>query len=127
MVTVLGVALAAKMRNRTRSPAQLSAMARSAARVPREPQHGGYLGPAGAVCMRQQRLAAMKKLVAVGHASGDIVDLARLCFHANVDGNEIITAHDAVAEAIAHIRSGKGPYFRVRDRWWQGVFSGVPF
>lgn len=65
--------------------------------------------------------------VATGLASGDIVDLAKGYGFAceQVDGNEIIEATEKVAAAVEHIRSGKGPYFLEFKTWrWQGVFTG---
>lgn len=65
--------------------------------------------------------------VATGLASGDIVDLAKGYGFAceQVDGNEIVEATEKVAAAVEHIRSGKGPYFLEFMTWrWQGVFTG---
>ncbi len=64
---------------------------------------------------------------AEGLASADIVDLARgygfPCVQ--VDGNDIEAATEAVATAFEHIRAGHGPYFVEFITWrWQGVFSG---
>ena len=64
---------------------------------------------------------------AQGLASADIVDLARgygfPCVQ--VDGNDIVEATEAVATAFDHIRSGRGPYFIEFITWRsQGVFSG---
>jgi pyruvate dehydrogenase E1 component alpha subunit len=42
-----------------------------------------------------------------------------------VDGNDIMAAYQATAEAVAHIRAGQGPYFVEYKTWrWQGIFSG---
>jgi len=65
--------------------------------------------------------------VGEGHASADIVDLARgygfPC--EQVDGNDIVAAHAKVATAIEHIRAGNGPYFLEFKTWrWQGIFAG---
>ena len=65
--------------------------------------------------------------VGKGHASADIIDLARgygfPC--EQVDGNDIVEASDKVAKAIAHIRAGNGPYFLEFKTWrWQGLFTG---
>lgn len=62
-----------------------------------------------------------------GLASSDIVDLARgygfPC--ETVDGNLIEEASEAIGRAVEYIRSGKGPYFLEFKTWrWQGVFSG---
>lgn len=65
--------------------------------------------------------------VGKAHASAEIVDLARgygfPC--EQVDGNDIEAASDKVAAAIAHIRAGKGPFFLEFKTWrWQGLFTG---
>jgi pyruvate dehydrogenase E1 component alpha subunit len=70
---------------------------------------------------------AISMPVGKGHASADIVDLARgygfPCVI--VDGNDIELAYAAVQKAIAHIRAGNGPYFLEFKTWrWQGLFSG---
>jgi pyruvate dehydrogenase E1 component alpha subunit len=70
---------------------------------------------------------AISTAVGKAHASADIVDLARgygfPCVQ--VDGNDIEAAYAAVAHAIEHIRSGRGPYFLEFVTWrWQGIFSG---
>ena len=70
---------------------------------------------------------AISMPVGEGHASADIVDLARgygfPC--EQVDGNDIEEAYDKIAAAIAHIRAGNGPYFLEFKTWrWQGIFAG---
>ena len=70
---------------------------------------------------------AISMPVGKGHASADIVDLARgygmPCVQ--VDGNDIELAYNAVQTAVEHIRAGRGPYFLEFKTWrWQGLFSG---
>src|SRR5690606_9234265 len=70
---------------------------------------------------------AISMLVGKGHASPDIVDLARgygmPCVI--VDGNDIELAYAEVQKAIDYIRAGNGPYFPEFKTWrWQGLFSG---
>ncbi|MBU6350151.1 MAG: thiamine pyrophosphate-dependent dehydrogenase E1 component subunit alpha [Chloroflexi bacterium] len=70
---------------------------------------------------------AISMPVGKGHASADIVDLARgygmPCVQ--VDGNEIELAYVEVARAVDSIRAGNGPYFLEFKTWrWQGLFSG---
>ena len=65
--------------------------------------------------------------VGKGHASADIVDMARgyglPCVI--VDGNDIELAYAEVQKAVDYIRAGKGPYFLEFKTWrWQGIFSG---
>jgi TPP-dependent pyruvate/acetoin dehydrogenase alpha subunit len=65
--------------------------------------------------------------VGEGHATEDIVDLARgygfPC--AQFDGNDVVLAHEKVGEAVDHVRAGHGPYFLEFKTWrWQGAFSG---
>ena len=70
---------------------------------------------------------AISTPVADAHASGDIVDLARGygIRTAQVDGNDIEAAYEAVAKAISEIRAGNGPYFLEFKTWrWQGIFAG---
>ena len=70
---------------------------------------------------------AISTPVAEAHASGDIVDMVQGygIASAQVDGNDIEAAYEAVAAAVAHIRAGNGPYFLEFKTWrWQGVFAG---
>ena len=65
--------------------------------------------------------------VGQGHASADIVDLARgygfPC--EQLDGNDIEECYDKIENAVAHIRAGKGPYFLEFKTWrWQAAFAG---
>jgi len=70
---------------------------------------------------------AISMPVGKGHASADIVDLARgygmPC--TIVDGNDIELAYAEVQKAVDYIRAGNGPYFLEFKTWrWQGLFSG---
>lgn len=70
---------------------------------------------------------AISTAVGDAHASANIVDMARgygmPC--AQVDGNDIEAAYEEVRQAVDHIRAGNGPYFLEFKTWrWQGVFSG---
>lgn len=127
MVTVLGVALAAKMRKQDKVSCAIIGDGTVGRGEFHESLNMAAIWDLPVLYACVNNGYAISLPVAVGHASGDIVDLARgygfPC--KQVDGNEIITAHDAVAEAIAHIRAGKGPYFLEFKTWrWQGVFSG---
>ncbi len=70
---------------------------------------------------------AISMPVGQGHASADIIDLAKGYGFAcdQVDGNDIVAAHTKVGAAIEHIRQGNGPYFLEFKTWrWQGIFAG---
>jgi TPP-dependent pyruvate/acetoin dehydrogenase alpha subunit len=127
MATVLGVALAAKMRKQD----NVACVIIGDGTVGRGEFHESlnmaaiWDLPVLYACVNNGYAISLP--AGVGLASGDIVDLARgygfPC--EQVDGNEIIAAHEAVAGAIEHIRAGHGPYFLEFKTWrWQGVFSG---
>ncbi|MBI4882731.1 MAG: thiamine pyrophosphate-dependent dehydrogenase E1 component subunit alpha, partial [Actinobacteria bacterium] len=127
MVTVLGVALAAKMRKQDKVACAIIGDGTVGRGEFHESLNMAAIWDLPVLYACVNNGYAISLPVAVGHASGDIVDLARGYGFAckQVDGNEIITAHDAVVEAVAHIRAGNGPYFLEFKTWrWQGVFSG---
>jgi pyruvate dehydrogenase E1 component alpha subunit len=127
MATVLGVALAAQLRGQPRVACAII----GDGTVGRGEFHESlnmaaiWRLPVLYACVNNGYAISMP--VAKGHASGDIVDLARgygfPCHQ--VDGNDILAAHAAVAAACDHIRSGAGPYFLEFKTWrWQGIFAG---
>ncbi|MBP7693415.1 MAG: thiamine pyrophosphate-dependent dehydrogenase E1 component subunit alpha [Anaerolineales bacterium] len=127
MATVLGVALAWKMR---RQPRVACCMIGDGT-VGRGEFHESlnlaatWKLPVLYACVNNGY--AISTAVGDSHASANIVDLARgyglPCVQ--VDGNDIELAHAAVAQAVAHIRAGHGPYFLEFKTWrWQGIFSG---
>jgi pyruvate dehydrogenase E1 component alpha subunit len=70
---------------------------------------------------------AISTPVAEAHASGDIIDMVKGygIKTAQVDGNDIELSYQAVADAVADIRAGRGPVFLEFKTWrWQGIFSG---
>ena len=70
---------------------------------------------------------AISTPVAEAHASGDIVDMVAGYGipHEQVDGNDFEASYEAVGQAVAHIRAGKGPFFLEFKTWrWQGIFAG---
>ncbi len=127
MVTVLGVALAWKMRGEPR----VACCVIGDGTIGRGEFHESlnmakiWQLPVLYACVNNGY--AISTPVAASHASGDIVDMARgygfPC--RQVDGNDIEAAYTAVQEAVAHIRAGNGPYFLEFKTWrWQGIFSG---
>lgn len=70
---------------------------------------------------------AISTPVGFSHATADLCEFANAYRipAVQVDGNDIAAAYQATCEAVAHIRSGKGPYFVEYKTWrWQGLFSG---
>ena len=127
MVTVLGVALAWKMRGEKR----VACCVIGDGTVGRGEFHESlnmakiWQLPVLYACVNNGY--AISTAVAASHASGDIVDMARgygfPCVQ--VDGNDIEKAYAAVQMAVDHIRAGNGPYFLEFKTWrWQGIFSG---
>ena len=127
MATVLGVALAAKMRGQDR----VSCAIIGDGTVGRGEFHESlnmaaiWDLPVLYACVNNGYAISMP--VGQGHASAEIIDLARgYGFRCDqVDGNDIVLAHEKVAEAVEHIRNGNGPYFLEFKTWrWQGLFAG---
>jgi TPP-dependent pyruvate/acetoin dehydrogenase alpha subunit len=127
MVTVLGVALAWKMRKEPK----VACCIIGDGTVGRGEFHESlnlaaiWQLPVLYACVNNGY--AISTAVGKAHASADIVDLARgygfPCVQ--VDGNDVEAAYAAVAAAVAHIREGRGPYFLEFKTWrWQGIFSG---
>lgn len=127
MVTVLGVALAFKMRGE----AKVACAIIGDGTVGRGEFHEGlnmaaiWELPTLYACVNNGY--AIHTPVGKGHASADIVDLARgygfPC--EQVDGNDVVAAYEAVEKAVQYIRAGGGPFFLEFKTWrWQGVFSG---
>jgi pyruvate dehydrogenase E1 component alpha subunit len=127
MATVLGVALAWKMRKQPR----VACCVIGDGTVGRGEFHESlnlaatWKLPVLYACVNNGY--AISTAVGDSHASADIVDLARgygmPCVQ--VDGNDIELAYAAVEQAVAYIRAGHGPYFLEFKTWrWQGIFSG---
>ena len=127
MVTVLGVALAWKMRKEPK----VACCIIGDGTVGRGEFHESlnlaaiWQLPVLYACVNNGY--AISTPVGKAHASADIVDLARgygfPCIQ--VDGNDIEAAYAEVAKAVDYIRGGKGPYFLEFKTWrWQGIFSG---
>jgi pyruvate dehydrogenase E1 component alpha subunit len=127
MATVLGVALAAKLRKQPHVACAIIGDGTVGRGEFHESLNMSAIWGLPVLYACVNNGYAISLPVAVGHASGDIVDLARgygmPCVQ--VDGNDIEAADTAVAAAVAHIRAGHGPYFLEFKTWrWQGVFSG---
>lgn len=127
MVTVLGVALAWKMRGEPR----VACCIIGDGTVGRGEFHESlnmaaiWKLPVLYACVNNGY--AISTPVGEAHASADIVDLARgyglPCVQ--VDGNDIEAAYEAVRTAVDSIRAGNGPYFLEFKTWrWQGIFAG---
>jgi len=127
LVTVLGVALAAKMRGESTVACAIFGDGTVGRGEFHESLNMAAIWdlPVFYACVNNGYAIATP--VGEGHASADIVDLARgygfPC--EQVDGNDIVASHAAVAKAIDHIRDGNGPYFLEFKTWrWQGIFAG---
>lgn len=127
MATVLGVALAWKMRGEPRVACAIIGDGTVGRGEFHESLNMAAIWdlPVFYACVNNGYAIATP--VGEAHASPEIVDLARgygfPC--AQVDGNDIEAAHEAVATAIGHVRSGAGPYFLEFKTWrWQGIFAG---
>ncbi len=127
MATVLGVALASKMRG---EPNVACAIIGDGT-VGRGEFHESlnmaaiWKLPVLYACVNNGYAISMP--VGEGHASANIVDMvAGYGFPTRqLDGNNIVEACTAVGEAIDHIRAGNGPYFLEFMTWrWQGIFAG---
>ncbi len=127
LATVLGVALASKMRGESKVACAIFGDGTVGRGEFHESLNMAAIWdlPVFYACVNNGYAIATP--VGEGHASSDIVDLARgygfPC--EQVDGNDIVASHTAVATAIDHIRAGKGPYFLEFKTWrWQGIFAG---
>jgi len=127
MATVLGVALAAKLRKQSKVACAIIGDGTVGRGEFHESLNMAAIWDLPVLYACVNNGYAISLPVAVGHATGDIVDLAKGYGIAckQVDGNDIVASYEAVAEAIAYIRAGNGPYFLEFKTWrWQGVFSG---
>jgi pyruvate dehydrogenase E1 component alpha subunit len=127
MATVLGVALAAKMRGQDKVACAIIGDGTHGRGEFHESLNMAAIWDLPVLYAMVNNGYAISMPVAQGHASPDMVDRAAGygIARAQVDGNDIVAAHAAVATAIDHIRSGRGPYFLEFKTWrWQGIFSG---
>jgi TPP-dependent pyruvate/acetoin dehydrogenase alpha subunit len=127
MVTVLGPALAWKMRHEPK----VACVMIGDGTVGRGEFHESlnlaqtWKLPVLYACVNNQY--AISTWVGASHVSPNIVDIARgyqlPCVQ--VDGNDIEAAYAATTEAVNYIRAGNGPYFvEYKTYRWQGVFHG---
>ena len=127
MATVLGVALAAKMRSQARVACAIIGDGTVGRGEFHESLNMAAIWdlPVLYACVNNGYAISMP--VGEGHASADIVDMVQgYGFPSRqVDGNDIVEAWTAVGAAVDHIRSGAGPYFLEFKTWrWQGIFAG---
>ena len=127
MATVLGVALAAKMRGEPKVACAIIGDGTVGRGEFHESLNMAAIWdlPVLYACVNNGYAISMP--VAEGHASADIVDMARGYGFGceQLDGNDIVKAHERVGAAVAHIRAGNGPRFLELMTWrWQGVFAG---
>ncbi|MCB0991987.1 MAG: hypothetical protein KDB16_13485, partial [Acidimicrobiales bacterium] len=127
MATVLGVAFAAKMRGRDDVACAIIGDGTAGRGEFHESLNMAAIWDLPVLYAMVNNGYAISNPVASAHATPDMIDRAKgyriEC--AQVDGNDIEAAHEAVRVAIEHIRSGKGPYFLEFKTWrWQGIFSG---
>lgn len=127
MATVLGVALAAKMRGEPKVACAIIGDGTVGRGEFHESLNMAAIWdlPVLYACVNNGYAISMP--VGEGHASADIVDLARGYGFGceQLDGNDIVEAHERVGAAVAHIRAGQGPRFLELMTWrWQGVFAG---
>lgn len=127
MATVLGVALAAKMRGEPKVACAIIGDGTVGRGEFHESLNMAAIWdlPVLYACVNNGYAISMP--VGQGHASADIVDMARGYGFGceQLDGNDIVEAHERVGAAVAHIRAGQGPRFLELMTWrWQGVFAG---
>ncbi len=127
MATVLGVALAAKMRGEPKVACAIIGDGTVGRGEFHESLNMSAIWELPTLYACVNNGYAIFTPVGKGHASANIIDLARgygfPC--EQVDGNDIEAAHAAVLRACDHIRGGKGPYFLEFMTWrWQGLFTG---
>jgi TPP-dependent pyruvate/acetoin dehydrogenase alpha subunit len=127
MATVLGPALAWKMRHEPK----VACVMIGDGTVGRGEFHESlnlaqtWKLPVLYACVNNQY--AISTWVGASHVSPNIVDIARgyqlPCVQ--VDGNDIEAAYEATRVAVEYIRAGNGPYFvEYKTYRWQGVFHG---
>lgn len=127
MATVLGVALAAKMRGEPKVACAIIGDGTVGRGEFHESLNMAAIWdlPVLYACVNNGYAISMP--VGQGHASADIVDMARGYGFGceQLDGNDVIEAHERIGAAVAHIRAGEGPRFLELKTWrWQGVFAG---
>ncbi len=127
MATVLGVALAAKMRGEPNVACAIIGDGTVGRGEFHESLNMAAIWdlPVLYACVNNGYAISMP--VGEGHASADIVDMVQGYGIANrqLDGNDVIEAWNGVGSAVEHIRSGAGPYFLEFKTWrWQGIFAG---
>ena len=127
MATVLGVALAAKMRGQPNVACAIIGDGTVGRGEFHESLNMAAIWdlPVLYACVNNGYAISMP--VGEGHASADIVDMVQgYGFESRqLDGNDIVEAWTVVGEAVEHIRSGAGPYFLEFKTWrWQGIFAG---
>ena len=127
MATVLGVALAAKMRGEPKVACAIIGDGTVGRGEFHESLNMAAIWdlPVLYACVNNGYAISMP--VGEGHASADIVDMARGYGFGceQLDGNDVIEAHERIGAAVAHIRAGEGPRFLELKTWrWQGVFAG---
>ncbi|MCY4068999.1 MAG: thiamine pyrophosphate-dependent dehydrogenase E1 component subunit alpha [Acidimicrobiaceae bacterium] len=127
MATVLGVALAAKLRGQPNVACAIIGDGTVGRGEFHESLNMAAIWdlPVLYACVNNGYAISMP--VGEGHASADIVDMVKGYGipTRQLDGNHVIEAAAGVGEAVSHIRSGKGPYFLEFKTWrWQGIFAG---
>ncbi len=127
MATVLGVALAAKMRGEPKVACAIIGDGTVGRGEFHESLNMAAIWdlPVLYACVNNGYAISMP--VGEGHASANIVDMARGYGFGceQLDGNDVVEAHERVGAAVAHIRAGNGPRFLELKTWrWQGVFAG---
>ncbi len=127
MATVLGVALAAKMRGETKVACAIIGDGTVGRGEFHESLNMAAIWdlPVLYACVNNGYAISMP--VGKGHASENIVDLVRgygvKC--EQLDGNDIVEAYTKVGAAVEDIRAGNGPWFLEFKTWrWQGIFAG---
>ncbi len=127
MATVLGVALAAKLRKHPNVACAIIGDGTVGRGEFHESLNMAAIWdlPVLYACVNNGYAISMP--VGEGHASANIVDMVKGYGipTRQLDGNHIIEASEGVGDAVNHIRSGKGPYFLEFKTWrWQGIFAG---
>jgi len=127
MVTALGVALGWKMQGKNSISAVVVGDGTSGRGEWHESMNLASVWKAPVLFICVNNGYAISTPVGFSHAAEDLVDFARgyKIPAIQVDGNDVLASFQATQEAVAHIRTGKGPYFVEYKTWrWQGMFSG---